>query len=107
MATKRLSAYNIDPTTKELLQAMLADIQNAGVAAAVATDLANIRATLVTLKADVNAHRAAIVALTAKLDLDAGVTDVNYAATCDPVADTTAAPAAITAVPVASAQVIA
>jgi len=85
MATKRLSAYNIDPTTKELLTAMLADIQNAGVAAAVATDLANLRA--------------AVVAITAKLDLDAGVTDANYAATCNP--------AAITAVPVASAQVIA
>jgi plasmid maintenance system antidote protein VapI len=36
--------------------------------------------------ADLTAIRAAIVAITAKLDADAGVTDVNYAATCDPAA---------------------
>ena len=36
--------------------------------------------------ADLAALRAAFVALTAKLDLDAGVTDANYAATVDPAA---------------------
>lgn len=33
---------------------------------------------------DIAALRGAIVALTAKLDADAGVTDTNYAATIDP-----------------------
>lgn len=35
------------------------------------------------LRADVAAQKAAIAAITAKLDADAGVTDTNYAATCD------------------------
>lgn len=35
---------------------------------------------------DLTALRAAFVALTAKLDLDAGVTDVNYASTLNPAA---------------------
>ena len=35
---------------------------------------------------DFAALRAAFVALTAKLDADAGVTDTNYAATLDPAA---------------------
>lgn len=36
--------------------------------------------------ADLTALRAAVVAITAKLDADAGVTDTNYAATCNPAA---------------------
>lgn len=47
------------------------------------------RTILNSLLADVTALRTAFVALTAKLDADAGVTDVNYAATCDPAALTT------------------
>lgn len=35
---------------------------------------------------DLAAQRAAIVGLTAKLDADAGVTDIDYAATLDPAA---------------------
>ena len=35
---------------------------------------------------DLAAIRAAIVAITAKLDLDGGVTGTDYAATCDPAA---------------------
>jgi len=35
---------------------------------------------------DLTALRAAIVAITAKLDADGGVTDTNYASTCDPAA---------------------
>lgn len=38
--------------------------------------------------ADITALRAAVVAITAKLDADAGVTDTNYAATCNPAAVT-------------------
>ena len=37
---------------------------------------------------DLGVLRAAIVAITAKLDADAGVTDTDYAATCDPAAMT-------------------
>lgn len=37
---------------------------------------------------DIAALRAAVVAITAKLDADGGVTDTNYAATCDPAAQT-------------------
>lgn len=36
--------------------------------------------------ADLTALRAAVVAITAKLDADGGVTDTNYAATCNPAA---------------------
>jgi hypothetical protein len=36
--------------------------------------------------ADIAALRAAIVAITAKLDLDATVTDTNYASLCNPAA---------------------
>lgn len=42
------------------------------------------------LLADVTALRTAILAITAKLDADGGVTDADYAATCDPAALTTA-----------------
>jgi hypothetical protein len=41
---------------------------------------------LTAVQADVAALRASIVLITAKLDLDAGVTDVNYASTCNPAA---------------------
>lgn len=47
------------------------------------------RAVLDAILADITALRAAVVAITAKLDADAGVTDTNYAATCDPAALTT------------------
>lgn len=48
-----------------------------------------VRRVLESLQADNAAMRAAIVAITAKLDADGGVTDVNYASTCDPPALTT------------------
>lgn len=38
------------------------------------------------MQADLAALRAALVAVTAKLDADAGVTDTNYASTCNPAA---------------------
>ena len=38
------------------------------------------------VQADLAALRAAIVAVTAKLNADGGVTDADYAATCDPAA---------------------
>lgn len=44
--------------------------------------------------ADLTAIRNAVLAITAKLDLDAGVTDVNYASTCNPAALTATAIAA-------------
>lgn len=44
--------------------------------------------------ADLTAIRAAVVAITAKLDADGGVTDTNYAATCNPAALTNTAIAA-------------
>lgn len=74
--TRRISAENIDPTTKAILRDMAADIA-AQTTAAVVADLA--------------ALRAAIVAITAKLDADVGVTDTNYAATTNPAAMTATA----------------
>lgn len=74
--TRRISAENIDPTIKALLKDMAADIA-AQTTAAVVADLA--------------ALRVSIVAITAKLDLDAGVTDTNYAATTNPAAMTATA----------------
>lgn len=41
---------------------------------------------LLAVQADLAAMRTAIVAVTAKLDADAGVTDTNYGATCNPAA---------------------
>lgn len=41
------------------------------------------------LVADLTELRDAIVAITAKLDLDSGVNGTNFAATCDPAALTT------------------
>ena len=38
---------------------------------------------------DMTALRTSITAVTAKLDADAGVTDTNYASTCNPAALTT------------------
>jgi hypothetical protein len=46
-------------------------------------------AVLDSMLADITAIRAAVVAITAKLDADAGVTDTDYASTCDPAALTT------------------
>ena len=45
-----------------------------------------LRALLEASLADSAALRASIVAITAKLDADAGVTDANYAATTNPAA---------------------
>ena len=44
------------------------------------------RLLLEAILADLTALRAAIVAITAKLDADGGVTDTNYAATTNPAA---------------------
>lgn len=46
---------------------------------------------LLSIQTDLAALRAAVVAITAKLDADAGVTDTNYAATCNPAALNTTA----------------
>lgn len=43
------------------------------------------------LLADITAIRTAVTDITAKLDADAGVTDTDYASTCDPAALTTTA----------------
>ncbi|MGE0383417.1 MAG: hypothetical protein AB7N65_14205 [Vicinamibacterales bacterium] len=48
-----------------------------------------IRPLLNAVLADLTALRTAVTAITAKLDADAGVTDTNYAATCNPAALTT------------------
>ena len=48
----------------------------------------NLRTQFNLLVDDVAALRASIVGITAKLDLDAGVTDTNYAALWDPAAMT-------------------
>lgn len=55
--TVKLSAELLDSNTKQVLSGMQ-------------EDLANLHT--------------AVAAITAKLDLDAGVTDVNYASTCNP-----------------------
>lgn len=60
----QISPALTDPEIKKLLQSVL-------------TDLAVLRA--------------AVVAVTAKLDADATVTDTDYAAACDPAALTTTA----------------
>ena len=57
--TVKLSAELLDTNTKQVLEAVQADLA---------------------------ALRASFVALTAKLDLDAGVTDVNYASLTNPAA---------------------
>lgn len=57
------------------ISAQLLDLEQQKVLSAVADDLA--------------ALRAAVVAITAKLDLDGGVTGTDYAATCNPAAVTT------------------
>lgn len=44
----------------------------------------NTKEVLLALQEDLAALRAAFVAVTAKLDADATVTDTNYAATCNP-----------------------
>ena len=49
---------------------------------------ANDKLVLAALVADIAALRAAILVLTAKLDADAGVTDVNYTTLCTPAAAT-------------------
>lgn len=47
------------------------------------------KAVLRDIATDLAALRAAIVAITAKLDADGGVTDTDYAATTNPAANTT------------------
>ena len=46
----------------------------------------DVRYLLEATRADLAALRAAVVAITAKLDADGGVTDTNYASTCNPAA---------------------
>ncbi len=48
-----------------------------------------VHGTTAALLADITALRAAIVAITAKLDADAGVTDADYATSCNPAGLTT------------------
>jgi hypothetical protein len=49
-----------------------------------AVSVYELRKLLEAAQADLAAIRASVVAITAKLDLDAGVTDTNYAANCNP-----------------------
>lgn len=72
---------------------------------AVDTELDALRTLANECKVDVNALvtdataiRTAVTSITAKLDLDAGVTDTNYASTCNP--------AAITATTIAAAAAV-
>lgn len=44
----------------------------------------NTKQVLEAFQADIAALRASLVAVTAKLDADAGVTDVNYGTLCNP-----------------------
>ena len=55
------------------------------------SDHSSVSTLLLSLLADITAVRTAVVAINAKLDADAGVTDTNYAATCAPAALTTTA----------------
>ena len=50
---------------------------------------AGLDSVLDTIVDDMTAIRTAITTLTAQLDADAGVTDTDYAANCDPAALTT------------------
>lgn len=59
MASKSINTSNIDPAVKDVLQSLLTDV---------------------------TALRAAILLITAKLDLDAGVTDTTYASLTNPAA---------------------
>lgn len=84
--TRQISAeIGIDPSTKVVL-------------AALAADNASLRTQLTALLADVTAIRTAYLVVTAKLDLDATVTDTNYAALGNPAALTAVAPAAATVI---------
>jgi hypothetical protein len=71
MAAKSISAEILSLSEKAILTQLLVDIA--------------------ALRADAVANRAAVVALTAKLDADGGVTDTNYAATINPAALTATA----------------
>lgn len=55
------------------------------------TDGIELARLLTAVQADLTALRTSFTTLTAKLDADAGVADVNYAAICDPAALETAA----------------
>lgn len=59
-------------------------------------DAATNRTELLALNTDLDTLRLSIKTITAKLDLDAGVTDTNYAAAADPEANTSGSPAAAT-----------
>jgi hypothetical protein len=67
------------------------ETRNAVAPLALADDIANIRTFTSEVAADLTAQRAAIVGITAKLDLDGGVTDTTYASGNDPAALITAA----------------
>lgn len=81
--TTRISAENINPEVKAALRDILLDVEAGRVGGSAA------------VRADLAALRAAIVAITAKLDADVGVTDTNYAATTNPAAITAVAFTAI------------
>ncbi len=74
---------------RKLFEAVLNDLQAGGGGTAVFNDLTQIKVELAQIAADLAAIRTAVTGLTAKLDDDAGVTDVDYAATLDPAALTT------------------
>lgn len=59
-------------------------------------DLTDLRTQLTALRVDVAEVRQKLIGTLGKLDLDAGVTDVDYAATQSPAALTAVAPAALT-----------
>lgn len=67
------------PAVRQSLKTVQAAIPNKRESLAVRQQLENIQQDLANL-------RAAFVALTAKLDADAGVTDTNYASTTNPAA---------------------
>jgi hypothetical protein len=58
----------------------------AGVTPGGASGSPNLATVLRDIADDLTALRGSVVAITAKLDLDAGVTDTNYAATTNPAA---------------------
>lgn len=60
------------------------------------TDAATNRTELLALSTDIDMLRPSITTITAKLDLDAGVTDTDYAATADPPPNSSGFPAATT-----------
>lgn len=84
---------NLD-TDRGTIVADLTELRSVELAAVV--DLTEIRTQLAAAVVDLGAIRSAVLAITAKLDLDGDITATDYAATCDPAALTASAPAALT-----------